>query len=136
MPKRILSEIEKRNNKAEKATNEFIGYVEDFLKSKNGGKVAPECGCSLMLLREYYKQFVLLTNEIDKLDDIVVPSRYGMVPSPLFAARDKAAMRLEQAMKQFGITFKESIKMDLVEIEEEDDAITKFMKNKIEKRDE
>ena len=136
MPKRILSEIEKRNYKAEKATNEFIGYVEDFLKSKNGGKVAPEWGCSLMLLREYYKQFVLLTNEIDKLDDIVVPSRYGMVPSPLFAARDKAAMRLEQAMKQFGITFKESIKMDLVEIEEEDDAITKFMKNKIEKRDE
>ena len=119
MPKRILSEIEKRNNKAEKATNEFIGYVEDFLKSKNGGKVAPEWGCSLMLLREYYKQFVLLTNEIDKLDDIVVPSRYGMVPSPLFAARDKAAMRLEQAMKQFGITFKESIKMDLLEMIQE-----------------
>ena len=87
-----------------------------------------------MLLETYYEQFITLSCEIEGLDSLVVDSRYGVVPHPLLAARDKAAIRLESLMKATGITFKEAAKLDIVETVQEESPLDAFIKNKVEKR--
>lgn len=124
----------KKLTQAEKATKKFMKNVRDFLASKNNGEVPPEWECSLMLLETYYKQFVQINEEIEKLPSLVVDSRYGSVPSPLLACRDKAAMRLEQSMKEMGITFKAAAKLNVVKPKEEESALDVYLKKKIEKR--
>ena len=78
--------------------------------------------------------FIKLTEEINQMDSVIVDSRYGPQPSALLTARDKAAIRLEAAMKSLGITFKESVKMDVMEVTEPETALEKFVKGRIEKR--
>jgi hypothetical protein len=137
MPKRELTEIELQNNQLKRKTNAFLNSVREFLKKKTGGdSVPPEWECSLMLLEEYYKQFTKLSMEIEKLDRLVVQSRYGEVPNPLLAARDKSAVRLESLMKNLGITFKEAAKLELIEPVSEESPLEVFIKNKmgVEKR--
>ena len=129
-----LTEKEKNEKKIDRKTKKFMKSVNSFLASKSGGLVPLEWECSLMLLEEYYRQFLMLTEEINKLDSMLAMSRYGEVPSPLLAARDKAAIRLEAAMKSVGITFKESVKMDTIEVTEPDSPLESFVKNRIEKR--
>ena len=129
-----MTEKEKRNKEVAKKAKKFMKSVKAFLASKSGGVVPAEWECSLMLLEEYYKQFCYLTIEIDNLDSLVMDSRYGQIPNVLLAARDKAAIRLEAAMKSVGITFKESIKMDVMEVTEPETALEKFVKGRIEKR--
>jgi len=133
MPLRSLTDEEKRDNKIKNQTKKYMNSVRTFLAKKNG-EVAPEWECSLMLLEEYYKQFLTLTEEINGLDSLVVDSRYGSVPHPLLAARDKAAIRLEAMMKSCGITFKEAARMELVEPVVEESVLESYVKNKIEKR--
>lgn len=120
--------------KIEKQVKKFMKSVNSYLSDKSGGKVEKAWGCSLMLLEEYYRQFLQLTQEINSLESLVVPSRYGDVPHPLLAARDKAAIRLESLMKATGITFKEAAKMDIIETVVEESPLDKFIQNKIEKR--
>lgn len=133
MPARSLSEKEKRNNKVKKQVSKFMDSVRLFLANKSGG-VAPEWECSLMLLETYYNQFLQMNEEIDELDSLIVESRYGSVPHPLLAARDKAAIRLESMLKQVGCTFKEAARLDIVEPQSEESPLEAFVKNKIEKR--
>lgn len=118
----------------EKKTKKFMKSVKAFLASKSGGEVPAEWECSLMLLEEYYKQFIRLTEEINQLDSLVSMSRYGAIPNPLLGARDKAAIRLEAAMKSVGITFKEAAKMETIEVTEPDSPLESFVKGRIEKR--
>lgn len=135
MPARILTENEKKDNKIKNLTKKYMSSVRAFLSKKNkNGEVAPEWECSLMLLEEYYKQFLLLTEEINKLDSLVVVSRYGEVPNALLTARDKTAIRIEAMLKQLGCTFKEQAKMDIVEPVVEESVLESYVKNKIEKR--
>ena len=75
-----------------------------------------------------------MNEEIDELDSLIVESRYGSVPHPLLAARDKAAIRLESMLKQVGCTFKEAARLDIVEPVSEESPLEAFVKNKIEKR--
>lgn len=124
----------KRDKKIEKKVKKFMKSVHAFLETKTGGKVEKAWDCSLMLLEEYYKQFLVFTIEIENLDSFIVMSRYGEQPNALFAARDKAAVRLEAMMKQLGITFKEAAKLDIVETQQEESPLEAFVKNKIEKR--
>lgn len=131
---RIMVKKSEKEKKIERKTKKFMKSVKDFLASKSGGSVPSEWGCSLMLLEEYYKMFIGLTEEINNLPSLVVDSRYGSVPHPLLGARDKAAIRLEAAMKSVGITFKESVKMDVMEVTEPETALEKFVKGRIEKR--
>lgn len=133
MPARSLSEKEKRDNKVKKQVSKFMDSVRLFLTNKSGG-VAPEWECSLMLLETYYNQFLQMNEEIDELDSLIVESRYGSVPHPLLAARDKAAIRLESMLKQVGCTFKEAARLDIVEPVSEESPLEAFVKNKIEKR--
>lgn len=125
---------EKDAKKIEKRVKKFMKSVRDYLANKTGGQVENAWGCSLMLLEEYYRQFLQMTEEINNLDSLVAQSRYGAVPHPLLAARDKAAVRLEAAMKSCGITFKEAAKMEVIEPVVEDSALDVFLKNKVEKR--
>ena len=125
---------EKDAKKTEKQVKKFMKSVNEYLAEKSGGKVEKAWGCSLMLLEEYYRQFISLTFEINNLESLVVPSRYGDVPHPLLAARDKSAIRLESLMKATGLTFKEATKMDIVETVAEESPLDMFVKNKIEKR--
>ena len=125
---------EKDAKKIEKQVKKFMKSVNNYLADKSGGNVEKAWGCSLMLLEEYYRQFMQLTYEINKLDSFVTTSRYGAIPSPLLGARDKAAIRLEAAMKSCGITFKEAAKMEVIEPVVEESPLDKFIQNKIEKR--
>ena len=118
----------------EKKTKKFMRSVKAFLASKSGGVVPAEWECRLMLLEEYYKQFVTLTEEIDKLDSMVTMSRYGNQPHPLLGARDKAAIRLESLMKSLGLTMKSALSMDIAEPVIEESPLESFVKGRIEKR--
>ena len=130
-----MSEIdEKKAKKVKKQTKKFMNSVKEFLKNKNGGKVPNEWSCSLMILETYYEQFCILTEEINSLDSLVQPSRYGVVPHSLLGARDKTTIRLEAMLKQFGLTFKEAAKLEVIEPVAEESALEAFVKNKIEKR--
>lgn len=118
----------------EKKTKKFMKSVRAFLASKSGGQVPMEWECSLLLLEEYYKQFVMLTEEINKLDSVIVDSRYGSIPHPLLAARDKSAIRLEALMKALGLTLKAALSMDIAEPVIEESPLESFVKGKVEKR--
>ena len=123
---------EKDAKKTEKQVKKFMKSVNAYLAQKSGGKVEKAWGCSLMLLEEYYRQFMTLTYEINNLDSLVVMSRYGEIPHPLLAARDKAAVRLEALLKTTGLTFKEAAKLDVIETTQEESVLDKFIKNKME----
>lgn len=124
----------KKLSNIEKKTKKFMKSVKAFLASKSGGVVPAEWECSLMLLEEYYKQFVALTEEIDKLESMVTMSRYGNQPHPLLGARDKAAIRLESLMKSLGLTMKSALSMDIAEPVIEESPLESFVKGRIEKR--
>ena len=134
MPKRKLTDEEIKDNKVERKVKSFMKVTRDFLASKNGGEVAPEWECSLMMLETYYKQFLTLTLEIDNMDSIIEVGRYGPQPSALLKARDTAALRLESLMKALGLTLKAALTMDIAEPVQEESVLEKFVKNKIEKR--
>ena len=112
----------------------YMDTVRQFLSEKNGGIVPPEWQVSLELLETYYKEFLMLDEEINNLPSLVVIGRYGAVPSPLIACRDKAATKLQQIMSEMALTFKSNVKLDLSEPTQKETSLNKFLKDKIEKR--
>ena len=134
MPSRKLSDEEIMKNKIKNKTKKFMDTARSFLASKNGGEVAPEWECSLLMLESYFSQFIRLTLEIEALDSIIEPTRYGYQPSPLLKARDTTAVRLESILKQMGMTLKSALTMDIAEPVQEESVLEKFVKGKIEKR--
>ena len=134
MPKRKLTEEELKDNKVERKVKAFMKVVRKFLASKNGGEMAPEWECSVMMLEVYYEQFIRLCEEISNLDSLIEVGRYGPQPSPLLKARDATAIRLEALMKQLGMTLKSALSMDIAEPIQEESPLESFVKNKIEKR--
>ena len=134
MPNRPLTDEENRDNKIRRQTQAFMKNVKGFLSSKSGD-VNPEWECSLIMLETYFKQFLLLTWEIDRLPSLVVDTRYGKQPNALLTARDKSAVRLESMMKQLGITFKEAARMELVQPEIEESDLEKWVKSKMNKEE-
>ena len=87
-----------------------------------------------MLLEEYYKLFLQLTLEIDKLDSFLVSSKYGKIINPLIGARDAAARRLESMMGNLGLHLKSAIKLDVAEVETEESPLQSFLSGAVEKR--
>lgn len=122
------------NKRITKQVKKFMKAVKEFLISKNGGKIPPEWGCSLLMLESYYSQFIRLTMEIDALPSLIEQTRYGAAPSPLLKARDSTAVRLESLLKSFGLTMKSAMGMDITEVVVEESPLETFVKNKIEKR--
>ena len=134
MPKRKLTKEELKDNKVERKVKAFMKVVRKFLASKNGGEMAPEWECSVMMLEVYYEQFIRLCEEISNLDSLIEVGRYGPQPSPLLKARDATAIRLEALMKQLGMTLKSALSMDIAEPIQEESPLESFVKGKIEKR--
>ena len=128
-----LTEKEKKEKKIRRNVDKFMKNVRAFLASKNGGGVAAEWECILMLLEEYYKQFVVLTEEINSLDSLVATSRYGTIPHPLLAARDKTTVRLESILKSLGLTLKSALSMDIAEPVIESSPLEQFVSDRINK---
>lgn len=129
-----LSENDRKKKRIRKKVDAFMQVVQDFLRNKNGGNVPAEWSCSLLLLETYYEQLITLNEEIASLDSLVVDSRYGKVPTPLLACRDKASIRLESLMKEMALTFKSASKLEVIDVVTEESPLEKFAKNKIEKR--
>lgn len=134
MPKRKLTENEIKDNKAQRKVKSFMKVVRKFLASKNGGEVAPEWECSLLMLETYFSQFIRLSDEINGLESIIEVGRYGPQPSVLLKARDTTAVRLESLLKALGLTLKAALTMDIAEPIQEESPLESFVKNKIEKR--
>lgn len=134
MANKVQSEEQKRKFRVDRKAKEYMQTVQDFLAEKNGGAVSPEWKLSLQLLETYYKQFLMLNEEIDDLPSLVIVGRYGAVPSPLLACRDKAASQLQALMKELALTFKSNIKLELSEPVAQETTLNKFLKDKIEKR--
>lgn len=134
MPKRKLTEEELKDNKVDRKVKAFMKVVRKFLASKNGGEMAPEWECSVMMLEVYYEQFIRLCEDISNLDSLIENGRYGPQPSPLLKARDATAIRLEALMKQLGMTLKSALSMDIAEPIQEESPLESFVKGKIEKR--
>lgn len=134
MPSRKLTDEELKGNKIDRKVKSFMKVVRKFLASKNGGEVAPEWECSVMMLEAYYEQFIRLSEDIAGLDSLIEMGRYGPQPSALLKARDATAVRLEAMMKQLGLTLKSALTMDIAEPVQEESPLESFVKNKIEKR--
>lgn len=134
MPKRKLTEEELKDNKVERKVKAFMKVVRKFLASKNGGEMAPEWECSVMMLEVYYEQFIRLCEDISNLDSLIEVGRYGPQPSALLKARDATAIRLEALLKQLGLTLKSALTMDIAEPIQEESPLESFVKGKIEKR--
>ena len=132
-----MQENEEKKNLQKRVTKKvkkFMKSVKEFLRSKNGGRIPQEWGCSLTMLEEYYYQFCQLTEEIKGLESLVVETRYGAAPSPLLKARDSTAVRLESLLKGFGLTMKSAANMDIIEPVKEESPLEAFVKGKMEKR--
>lgn len=132
-----MAEIKQKqaeNKRITKQVKKFMKSVKEFLMSKNGDKIPPEWGCSLMMLETYYGQFIRLTYEIEALPSLIEQTRYGAAPSPLLKARDTTAVRLESLMKSFGLTMKSAMGMEIVEPVAEVSPLEKYVQGKMEKR--
>ena len=130
-----VKDTNKSKANIDKKVKKFMKSVREFLKNKSGGAVPPEYECSLLILETYFEQFLILNAEIKELPSIIEDSRYGKTTTPLLAARDKASMRLEAAMKELGLTLKAQAKLDIVEPSKvELNPLESFMNKKIEKR--
>ena len=134
MGRNKLTEDEKYKQKIKRDTKNYMKSVREFLKNQNNGEVPFEFECSLLMLETYYSQFLELNYEISKMDRIIVPSRYGDIPSPILHARDTCVAKLDMILKSVGCTFKEQTKMKITEPKTQESPIQAFLKGKIEKR--
>lgn len=128
----LKKDIERRKkNKllATKRTKKFIKTVKNFIKEKNGGSIPPEFECSLMLFEIYYNQFQQITLELDAMDSIIIEGKYGPQPTSLLGAQQTMALRIENYLKEYGMTLKTSLKMGLQEVKEPESAIEQWMNN-------
>lgn len=122
---------EQIKKKVDAKTKKFIKAAEQFLAQKAGVDEVPvEWEVSLIMLESYYRDFLTLVIKISQLESITFKGRYGEQPSPLLAARDKAAIRLESLLKEMGMTMKSAVKMNVVEPKKEETALDLFLKNK------
>ena len=118
--------------KAERMTKRFIKSARAFLSTKltgnPDGKIPEEFELNIILLESYYKTFTMLDLQINDMDTLTVDSRYGPVPSPLLAIRDKACVRLESLMKSLGMTLKSGKMLGTTDVKKEESPLDKFLK--------
>lgn len=129
-----LTEMEKERNRIKREVDKYMESVYDFLRKNNNGEVPLEYTASLLMLRDYYEQYLVFSAEINKLDSFVVDSRYGPQPCALLTARDKCVGRLTDLLKNVGCVFKEQVKMKLNDNKEVSPLDGYLNSNRIEKR--
>lgn len=95
---------------AKKKTKRFIKDVRAFIK-EHSGEESPQLEVSLIMIENYFYEFLFLTMKLENMDSIIIAGRYGEQPTPLIAARDKAATRLESMLRESGLTLKSAAKI-------------------------
>ena len=133
--KEKAAEIEQKqaeNKRITKQIKKYLKAVREFIMAKNGGKIPPEYGISLLMLETYLEQYIRLTLEIGELPSLIEQTRYGAAPSPLLKARDTTAVRLESMLKQFGLTMKSGASIGIAEPVKEESVLEKFVRKKSE----
>lgn len=116
--------------KYSKETKDFMKNVRAFIESKNGGEIPPEWEAMLLMLQNYYEQYVVATNEILDLDSLVVDSRYGPQPHPLLKIQATASVQVQKLCAEFGLSMKQAQKLKVVEPPKEETALEAFLKKK------
>ena len=122
--------IEMARIKYSKETKDFMKNVRAFLMEKNGGEIPPEWEALLAMLKNYYEQYVVATNEILDLDSLVVDSRYGPQPHPLLKIQASASIQVQKLCSEFGLSMKQAQKLKVVEPPKEETALEAFLKKK------
>lgn len=117
---------------AKKKTKKFIKDVRDFIK-EHSGEESPQLEVSLIMIENYFYEFLFLTMKLENMDSIIIAGRYGEQPTPLIAARDKAAARLESLLKESGLTLKSAQKIPQAK-KKEKSVLEQFMAGSVEKR--
>lgn len=127
-----MQEEETIKNKAEKKTRKYMKSAREFIANQHNGSVPPELECSLTMLEMFYKEFVQISEEISNLPSVITQSRYGLVPSPLLQAQASIGAKLNDCLKECGLTFKQSVKLGVQEAKEESplDTFIKGSKDK------
>ena len=119
--------------KAKKDTRKFIKNVRDFIK-EHSGEESPQLEVSLLMIENYFYEFLFLSMKIENMDSIIIAGRYGEQTTPLIAARDKAATRLESMLRESGLTLKSASKIPQAKNKEKT-ILEQFMSpGKVEKR--
>lgn len=135
MPSKKLTEEEKTNNRIAREVKAYMDNVKTFIANANNGMIPPEYECSLRMLEAYYKQFLVFTAEIDKLDSYVTNTRYGLQPNAILKARDSSVQKLDMILKALGCTFKTQVSMKLVDTKPvEENPLEALIKGSIETR--
>lgn len=124
---------EKVKNSAEKKTRKYMKAAREFIANQNNGSVPPELECSLTMLEMFYKEFLQLSDEISNLPSVLMQSRYGLVPTPLLTAQTNIASKLNDCLKECGLTFKQSVKLGVQETKDES-PLDKFINSSKDKR--
>ena len=132
----VLAMRDKQNEairkKVNTATKKFMKSAREFAMERAGlDSVPPEWELSLFMLETYLSQFLELTYKVNNLPSLCIVGRYGETPHPLLAVRDKAAMRLEAALKEMGMTMKAAKAVGALKEEqpkEEESPLDSFLK--------
>lgn len=135
----MLAERDKQNEKIKKKvnteTNKFMKAAREFVMQRAGVDfVPPEWELSLFMLKTYLSQFLELTYKVENLPSLTIVGRYGDTPHPLLAVRDKAALRLENTLKEMGMTVKAAKAVGALKKEEpkeEPSALDKFFEDQV-----
>lgn len=123
----------KRLKKANKMTDEYMADVTDFLKEKAGGEIPKEWKLPLSLLKQYYKQWLLVSLELEELDSYIIGNYGGVTEHPLINIQTKMSTRLEKQIAELGLSLKSGKKLDIVDPKKSESALDAFLKGQTNK---
>ena len=119
MPIRKMTDYEKKRSYIKKKVNRFMKNVEEFIRSKNSGKIPLEWEAMLDMLKDYYTQYCNASWEIERMETYLTPSRYGDTISPIFKLQATASMNVQRLCAEFGLSMKQAQKMKVKQPEKE-----------------
>lgn len=127
--KKYHEAAKRREKKAEKNTKKYIKCVKEFLSEKNGGEIPPSWNMGITLLEVYYKQWLMVTYELEALDSYVVTNNVGtLIEHPLIGMQNKFSTRLEKQVSEMGLSLKSGAKLNVVEPKKAESALDTFLK--------
>lgn len=113
---RELTKIEKERNAAARKVKRYVKAVEDFIKRNNDGELPIEFEASIDMLTTYYSLYLKMSDEIDRLDSLMVTENGRVEMHPLLKSRDSVVMRLDSLLKSLGVQFKDQVKMKIIDV--------------------
>lgn len=113
---RKLTDKEKEANEIKRKVARYVKAVEDFIKRNNGGEMPVEFEASMQALEVYYKLFLQLNCEIDRLESLMIVENGRTEMHPLLKSRDSVMTKLDLLLKSLAVTFREQTKMKIIDV--------------------